>query len=148
MIPHVGASSSSFGFDFNGVRLSSGFVYLSSGFFTFDGDGVDFASLSSLAVMSLSRMTGVCLTRPRVTFVTLSRKESLWSFGITHLMLLSHCILDGVVLALPSSLAHDSLRVGKTKGPKQYRFGPASVDSCFWRFPLMCAGELLPPFST
>ena len=146
MIPLIGeASSVQFGVDFDGVSLSPGFVCLSSGFFAFDGDGVDCASLPSLAVMSLSRMTGVRLTRPRGTFVTLSKSESLWSFGITHSLLLSRCILDDVVLALPSSRAHNRLRVGR-KGPKQYRFGPASVDSYFRRFSLCVQVSCFLPF--
>ena len=118
-----------------------------AGFFAFDGDGVDCVYLPSLAVMSLSRMKGVRQTLPRYVCNSLAkrkivvvsrsetRSERLWSFGITHSLLLSRCILNDVVLALPSSHEHDRLRVGWEER-KQYRFGPASVPSYFRRFSL------------
>ena len=145
--PLIGeASSGQFGVDFDGVSLSPGFVCLSSRFFAFDGDGVNCASLPSLAVMSLSRMTGVRQTRPRYVRNSLAKRKVVVVRDTAFVAPVA--LHSGRRCArAPLLLTHEILRVGRARtGPKQYRFGPASVDSYFRRFSLCVQVSCFLPF--
>ena len=105
-------------------------------------------------------MTGVRQTRPRYVrncLATRNESERFWSFRITHSLL--RCILDDVVLALPSSLAtgYESVRKNENDTGQVTSRWERTKTIQVWTgirtflFPTVfagCAGELLIPFVT